>query len=1047
MVRAIPADRDAAQGGAIMLHRISARVAAFVLVEMLAFGAAGEVRTLDHPGVHAEIFTWVGAVDAEGLRPSSIALADLIDDPGSVVDTGLLDLVVANQDSDTVAIIHNRWPSFVLWDTYAVGEEPSSVKVADLNDDRALDIVVSNLWDDDVSILLNGGSPIQFLLDSRTDFPVGAGPISVAVAKLDGDEAPDLAVANLIDDSVTILINDGAGGYGAGRTDIPVGDAPASVVAADLDGDVDIDLAVANSGSDTVSVLINDGLGSFGVPAHYAVGNVPTSVTVGDLDPPSVCPDPPCIDGDLDLVVANSFSDTVSILFNDGSGTFGPATPYGTGDGPFSIAAAALLGDTIPSSLAVANEFGDDVSIMDWLCEDGGSCSLVEHDTRLGGRRCERSRAPCTVDDDCPFRADPDPNNRENCLPPVADGPVSIAVGNLDRNEPEGGDLDIVVANEHSDNISLIRNDIIIADRGGGGGDGSGGGDLAAACCPFGDPPGCWAAFAPFDCLDPGLLAQLDELFDFGSAIDQALIASDPVAVEQALLLLDQCAALAPPGSNVIDAIPANAAAERDALAGRERLTRRDLRWSFRLFNAWDLDVRTDGLEVPTTVPAGQNVSVSVGGGFTFTFEDVLSPGLVKPHFRQFGPPVPEGYHGSIPFYHVDLDSTVGLALGSGVTVTMDYSPVAFRPGAEVRMFQEEDGVLVDRTVSWDPSSRSVVGHVSHMSRFVLLGVGAVTGTQCPPDALLECPSDTSPSTTGSATATGNGGPITVDFDDVVVHGPGGTLSIQRTWTATDGFSGATCEQGIEVEDTTPPVISCPGGVSAPCGSPGQTFVSLPSASATDTCDSTPLIVNDHTTTGPDASGFYPLGPTTVTFTATDGSGNPATCQTVVTVVDPLLQDTDGDSVGDTCDNCPLVPNTSQSDTDQDGHGNACDCAPTNGSAFAVPLEVSGMAVTDIPPGHRFTWSDQTPSAGSGTVYDAFSGLASGLLPGGSFATGSCYSDDHSTAFLDYTGPWPPLGDAVYFMIRAQNACPGGTGTYGNANRDTTAGQSASPCN
>ncbi len=1037
MVRATPGISDTGHGGAIVITRIIVRAAAFLLVEMLAFGAAGEIRILDNPAVHADIFTRVLTLDAEGLRPVSMALADLLDDPDPMVmDSGLPDLVVANQDSDTVAIIHNRWPSFVLWNTYDVGEEPSSVKVADLNDDGRLDIVVSNLWDDDVSVLLNGGSPTQFLLDSRTDFAVDAGPISVAIAKLNADEAPDLAVANLIGDSLTILTNDGAGGFGAGRVDIAVGDAPASVVAADLDGDDDVDLALVNSGSDTVSVLLNDGLGGFGAPVHYPVGDAPTAVALGDLDPPSACPLPPCLDGDLDLAVANSFSDTVSILLNDGSGAFGPATAYATGDGPFSVAVAPFLGGGFSRSLIVANEFGDDVSIMDWVCEEGGACSLVEHDVRPGGRQCERSRESCTDDSDCYYEADV-------CLPPVGDGPVSIAVGNLDGD----GDLDFAVAYEHSDNISLIRNDIVIPDRGGGGGDGGGGGELPAACCPGGDPQPCWAAFSSFDCLDPGLLAQLDPLFDLGSAIDQALAAVDPVEVELALLLLEQCAALAPPGVNVIDAVPFNAQTERYGLVGHERLTRRDLRWNFRLFNAWDLDLRTGGLEVPTTVPAGQNVSVSLGGGITLTFEDVLSPGIVKPHFLQFGPPVPEGYHGSVPFYHVDLDSTVGLAYGSSVTLTMSYSPVAFQPGAEIRMFLEEDGVLVDRTVSWNPSSKSVVGHVSHLSRFVLLGVGAVTGIQCPPDALLECPSDTSPSTTGTATATGTGGTITVSYDDVVTHGPGGTLSILRTWTATDGFSGATCEQGIVVEDTTPPVISCPPSVSEDCASPGMTFVSLPPATATDTCDPAPAIVNDYTTTGPDASGFYPIGPTTVTFTATDGSGNPATCPTVVTVVDPLLQDTDGDSVGDTCDNCPLVPNSSQLDTDQDLHGNACDCAPADGSAFAIPVGVSGMSVVQIPPGYRIAWTDQAPTAGSGTVYDAFSGLASGLPPGGNFATGSCYSDDHPTAFLDYTGPWPPAGDAFYFMIRAQNACPGGTGTYGNANRDTTAGQSASPCN
>ena len=40
------------------------------------------------------------------------------------------------------------------------------------------------------------------------------------------------------------------------RTDYPVGVAPASVIAADFNGDGKLDLAVANSSSNTVSILL-----------------------------------------------------------------------------------------------------------------------------------------------------------------------------------------------------------------------------------------------------------------------------------------------------------------------------------------------------------------------------------------------------------------------------------------------------------------------------------------------------------------------------------------------------------------------------------------------------------------------------------------------------------------------------------------------------------------------------------------------------------------------------------------------------------------------
>ena len=89
----------------------------------------------------------------------------------------------------------------------------------------------------------------------------------------------------------------------------------------DLDGDLDLDLAVA-SDDDRVSVLLNDGDGTFPSQASYGAGNSPESVTIADLDG----------DLDLDLAVANFFSDNVSILLNDCAPRACAADLDGSGD-------------------------------------------------------------------------------------------------------------------------------------------------------------------------------------------------------------------------------------------------------------------------------------------------------------------------------------------------------------------------------------------------------------------------------------------------------------------------------------------------------------------------------------------------------------------------------------------------------------------------------------------------------------------------------------------------------------------------------------------
>src|SRR5688572_4063308 len=93
----------------------------------------------------------------------------------------------------------------------------------------------------------------------------------------------------------------------------PVGNWAVSVAIGDLDGDGALDLATANQASNSVSVLLGNGQGAFGAAVSYAVGQDPRSVAIGDLDR----------DGALDLVAANVNSDTVSVLLGTGRGTFG----------------------------------------------------------------------------------------------------------------------------------------------------------------------------------------------------------------------------------------------------------------------------------------------------------------------------------------------------------------------------------------------------------------------------------------------------------------------------------------------------------------------------------------------------------------------------------------------------------------------------------------------------------------------------------------------------------------------------------------------------
>ncbi len=128
---------------------------------------------------------------------------------------------------------------------------------------------------------------------------------------------------------------------------------PQFVVNADLNGDGAPDLAVANFGSSSVSVLLGAGDGSFGSATSHGVGDEPESVAIADLNG----------DGVPDLVVANSLSDSVSVLLGAGDGSFGKATSYGVDSGAISVAIADLDGNGAPD-LAVANTYSNSVSVL-----------------------------------------------------------------------------------------------------------------------------------------------------------------------------------------------------------------------------------------------------------------------------------------------------------------------------------------------------------------------------------------------------------------------------------------------------------------------------------------------------------------------------------------------------------------------------------------------------------------------------------------------------------------------------------------------------------
>jgi hypothetical protein len=125
---------------------------------------------------------------------------------------------------------------------------------------------------------------------------------------VNGDGAPDLITANVYDNTVTVLTNNGIGIFSSNAT-CNVGSYPEYVVAADIDGDGTPDLITANYGDNTLTILTNNGSGVFGFNATYNTDSGPVFVTAADVNG----------DGAPDLFSANYGGNSLTVLLNSGN--------------------------------------------------------------------------------------------------------------------------------------------------------------------------------------------------------------------------------------------------------------------------------------------------------------------------------------------------------------------------------------------------------------------------------------------------------------------------------------------------------------------------------------------------------------------------------------------------------------------------------------------------------------------------------------------------------------------------------------------------------
>lgn len=231
------------------------------------------------------------------------------------------------------------------------------------------------------------------------------------------------------------------------------GAGPNGITSGDFDRDGDIDVAVANQGMNTISILSNNGAGTFSLTNTLATGNSPAQITTGDFNN----------DGYPDLAVTNFNSNTAGIYLNDGTGLFNSAAEVNTGSNPYGISACDLNNDGY-IDFATANTGSNNISILN---NDGTGNFTLLSNTELAsqpkgiitgdfdgdgyielGVTMYSSNSVCILE-----------NNGVGIYSllsttNVGTSPEGITAGDFDNN----GYQDIATVNYGSNNISILKN-------------------------------------------------------------------------------------------------------------------------------------------------------------------------------------------------------------------------------------------------------------------------------------------------------------------------------------------------------------------------------------------------------------------------------------------------------------------------------------------------------------------------------------------------------------------------------------------------------------
>jgi hypothetical protein len=289
-----------------------------------------------------------------------------------------------------------------------VGEQPHFISISDVDGNQYPDLIVANTSSDSVTIWLNEQG--KFLKSTTTLVPDQP---NAAVMGNFNEGAADLVTSSHGTRTIAVLFGDGTGNFPTKVSPDPatpnVGNGPRTVVIGKLNADDFDDIAVSSEDVDRpgiVSVFLGLGNGQFMIRSDYFIGpGGGRRLMSADVEP----------DGDLDLITVNAEPASISVLLNDGNGVFATLSTMIIGNHTISGTIGNFNRDTTPD-LAIVDVAADKLVIL--LGKGDGTFAFA---------------APSTVD--------------------TGADPTSVASDDLNGD----GKKDLVVTNFFDNSISVFK--------------------------------------------------------------------------------------------------------------------------------------------------------------------------------------------------------------------------------------------------------------------------------------------------------------------------------------------------------------------------------------------------------------------------------------------------------------------------------------------------------------------------------------------------------------------------------------------------------------